>query len=305
MDIFTTLVLKMLPLYGIMAAGYALGRKFPETVAPTSTVQIYLIAPIVLATVIGAMDFTAAYLLLPVIFYVLCCGVGLLTYRVAGGNDGTRNLLAFACGSSNNGYFGLPVALILFPPELVAVFLLAGLGFIFYENTLGYYLIARGRFTTREALMRLSRLPTLYGALLGIVISALAISLPDMLQATATNFRGAYVVLGALIIGLGLSRAKGFEMDRRFLAIPLIMKFVLWPALTFGVAWLDAHVFHVFDEQIRGVILLLGLMPLPANAVAFALQLNVHPEKAALVVFINTVVALFYIPAMLMLVGML
>ena len=305
MDILLALVLKMLPLYGIMAAGYVLGRKFPDTVAPTSTLQIFLIAPVVLAATIGGITFTPEYLVLPILFYILCCGVGLFTYRIAGGNDGSRNLLAFACGSSNNGYFGLPIAMILFPPELVGVFLLAGLGFIFYENTLGYYLIARGRFTAREALARLSKLPTLYGALLGLLISALAITLPEPLTIAAGNFRGAYVVLGALIIGLGLSRAKGFEMDRRFLAIPLIMKFMVWPALTFGVAWVDAQYIHFFDANARSIIMLLGLMPLPANAVAFALQLNVHPEKAALVVFLNTLVALFFIPVMLMLTGML
>jgi len=295
----------MLPLYGIMAAGYVLGRKFPDTIAPTSTLQIFLIAPVVLAATIGTMSFSAEYLLLPLIFYVLCCGVGLLTYRVTGGHDGSRNLLAFACGSSNNGYFGLPVAMILFPPELVGLFLLAGLGFIFYENTLGYYLIARGRFTARQALQRLTRLPTLYGAILGVILSAIAFSMPEPLQPAAQNFRGAYVVLGALIIGLGLSRAKGFEIDRRFLAIPLIMKFMVWPLLTWAFVWLDSNILFLFENDIHRIILLLGLMPLPANAVAFALQLNVHPERAAMVVFINTVVALVYIPAMLLLMGML
>jgi len=40
----------------------------------------------------------------------------------------------------------------------------------------------------------------------------------------------------------------------------------------------------------------LAIMPLPANAVAYALQLNVQPDKTSTLVFLSTVFALFYIP---------
>jgi predicted permease len=42
--------------------------------------------------------------------------------------------------------------------------------------------------------------------------------------------------------------------------------------------------------------MLVAIMPLPANAVAFSLQLNVQPEKTSALVFFSTMFAFFYIP---------
>jgi len=41
---------------------------------------------------------------------------------------------------------------------------------------------------------------------------------------------------------------------------------------------------------------LFSIFPIAANKVAFATELKVHPEKAALTVFLSTLFALFYIP---------
>jgi predicted permease len=48
----------------------------------------------------------------------------------------------------------------------------------------------------------------------------------------------------------------------------------------------------------------LSIVPTAANVAAFASQLDLVPEKAATTVLIGTVIALFYIPAMLILMGM-
>lgn len=304
MDIFLALVIKMLPLYAIMGAGYAIGRKFPDAVAAISNTQIMLVSPIVLATSIAGLSFRGEYLLLPCLFFIVCCTMALLTRRLATCMGPARNLLAFACGSANNGYFGVPVALILFDEHMIGLFMLAGLGFIFFENTLGYYLIARGRFTIRESLARLVRLPPLHGAVIGVVLSILALRIPEFLAPAVRDFRGAYVVFGALIIGLGLSRVKSLRGDRHFAGWTIIMKFAAWPVAVAGLVWADTHFFQIFDGEVHHMMMLLGLLPIPANTVAYAIQLEAGAEKAAVAVFINTVLALIYIPAMVLILGL-
>ena len=51
------------------------------------------------------------------------------------------------------------------------------------------------------------------------------------------------------------------------------------------------------------IVILITIVPPAANSVAFAAQLNIRPEKAATTVLLGTVLALFYIPAVIWLVG--
>ncbi len=68
-------------------------------------------------------------------------------------------VLAFSAGTGNTGYFGLPVALVLLPPTGVTLYLFAVLGVTLYEFTVGFYLSARGRFSARQSLFKIVRLP--------------------------------------------------------------------------------------------------------------------------------------------------
>ena len=304
MEIFITLVTKLLPLYAIMACGFVLGRKTDNLPQAISYLQINLIAPVVMAITIASLPMQSEYMVLPFLFLGLCCAIaGLLFYIGRIWNDSTRNLIAYTGASANTGYFGIPVALILFPESALGLFMLTMLGFQLYENTLGYYLIARGHYTVRDSFKRLLRLPTLYGCLIGILLSVAEVKIPTLVEAVGRDFRSTYIILGALMIGLGLAKAASFKPDGKFLGILLGAKFILWPVVVFGLIIFDEHITHLFSAQVHQMMFLLSIVPLPANAVAFATLLNVQPQKAATAVFISTVIALFYIPAVLMWMG--
>lgn len=305
MSVFIALVLKMMPLYAVMAVGYVFGRKVKDMGSPISLLQINVIAPIVIATGIAPLKMQGEYLLLPAVFFALCSLIALSLFALGKTvwRDNTRNLLAFAGGLANTGYFGVPLALILFPPDLVALFLLAMTGFLVFESTLGYYLVARGRHTVKDSFARLLRLPMLYGCIIGIILSMAGIALPEMAQAVIRDFRGAYVVLGALMIGLGLSQAGFAHFDLKFFGMLTVSKFIVWPLCVLGLVALDRNFLGIFSADVYPPMFLLAIVPLPVNAVAFGLLLKLHPEKAATAVFISTVMALFYIPAVLAMTG--
>jgi len=75
--------------------------------------------------------------------------------------DNSRNILAFTAGTGNTGYFGLPVAMVLFNSEQVGLVVLSILGFVLYENSLGFFITARGNHTVKESLMKVLKLPTI------------------------------------------------------------------------------------------------------------------------------------------------
>ena len=51
-----------------------------------------------------------------------------------------------------------------------------------------------------------------------------------------------------------------------------------------------------FDSLGRTVLWVLAIVPLAANTVAFASEMNLHPEKTATAVVISTVLAVFTVP---------
>jgi predicted permease len=303
MDIFLLLLGKILPLYLIIAAGYFAGQKLKVSRESISVLVIYMIVPVVFFGATAQMPIQHEYLLLPFALFALTLVLGLGFYKLSGfiWKDGRRNLTGYMMGTANQGYFGIPVFLALFGPQHLGLYVFIGLGISIYEGTFGYYLMARGSYTVRESLMRLLRLPLIPAALLGLSCSAMGWKLPPAALEIYTVFKGAYTVLGMMIIGLGLSAFHHLWKDIRFTSFILVGKFLCWPILTLAMLAVYGWATPV-EPVVRQIFLLLSLMPIAANSVAFATHLRVEPDKAATIVLLSTVVALFYIPLVMSLV---
>lgn len=298
MSLFVLILNKLLPLYSLIAAGFIIGRTFPVKWDAISILLIYIIAPVVIFTGVTSIELTASRLALPVVFFCLCCLVCLSSLYFTGKwlAPATRNIFAFATGSGNTGYFGLPVALYLFGQDALGLAVLAGFGFTLYENTLGFLVVARGQHTLQESIRRVLRLPTVYALLLGIIVNLSGFKIGPTFIDLGANFRGAYTVLGMMLIGLGTSQYTKVELDLRFVGSAFLMKFFVWPLAVAGLVWADSHALHMFEPSVYQIMLLMSLVPLPANSVAFAMALKTEAKQVATAVLASTLFVLLYIP---------
>ena len=196
----------------------------------------------------------------------------------------------------NTGYFGLPVAISLFGPDIAGLVLLAVLGCVLYEVTFGFFMIARGNYTLNESIHKLIKLPAIYAFALAVILNFSGFNPTQGILDFSTLFRGSYTVLGMMLIGLGLSEISVYKFDIKFLTITFIAKFIAWPLVMLSIIYLDNSIFNFFTTEIHNVMLLLSIVPMAANTVAYATELKVHPEKAALAVILSTIFALFFIP---------
>lgn len=298
MDIFLSLITKIAPLYLIVLLGFVAGKYFKVDKEPIATLLIYFITPLVIFNGVATSSLNLSIVLLPLTFFVLAVLISAIFYSMGKllwkGTE--KNVLAFTSGTGNTGYFGLPVILALFGEEYLSVAVLCIFGFLLYENSLGYYYVARGTFSSQAALKKVLGLPTLYAFMLGLLFLAGGGSIGAELSALFTNFRGAYSVLGMMIIGLGLAGVTARSWDVRFLSMTLSAKFIVWPIVVVVVVLLDMMFFHLFTSTMYPIMLLLSTVPLASNTVAFAAQLNAVPEKAATAVLTSTLIALVYIP---------
>ncbi|MBP9718471.1 AEC family transporter [Candidatus Gracilibacteria bacterium] len=304
MEIFLVLLYKLIPLYILMALGYVGGKFLKLQRESIANLLIYLIVPVVVFNGVYTTQLTPALLALPVIFYVVGVTVSILMTRLTRNvwKDEVRALFSYVAGTGNTGYFAIPVLYALYGETGVNISIIINLAFIFYENTYGYYIMARGNFTPRQSLQKLIRLPAIYAFFLGLICNISGLHLGALYTDFAAQFRGAYLILGMMILGLGIAaHDKTWSIDKKLIAYSYFTKFIIWPAIGLVLVYLDETIFHLYEPIIHHIVLVMCSVPLAANTVIFATQLKVQPEKAATAVFLSTVFAVFYVPLIVVL----
>jgi predicted permease len=306
MEIFISLVINLLPLYVLIGAGFIVGRYVGLDSRTMANLVLYLCIPVVAFGFVADLELKPAYALLPVITFLIQFVIGYVMFRVGKSvyGDARANLLAMCTAMGNSGYFGLPLVLLLFEDRWVGVYMFMLLGFLLYEATVGYYIAARGKFTARESLLKVLKFPSVYAISAGLLINFMDIPLPDLFKTYWTYCKGAYVILGMLIIGVALSKLQRLVLAPRFLSMVMLGKFIIWPLMAYGFILADRAYLHMFEEPVLMLIMVVSLVPPAANIAAFSAQFDIVPEKAATTIMLTTVFALFYIPAILVLTGM-
>lgn len=306
MDLFVSLLTNIIPLYVIIALGWVAGRFYDVDRTSLASLAIYILVPVVSFYYVSGLDFKPAYIALPLMVYALFSAVTILFYRIGRAvyADKRANLLAMCASASNTGYLGLPIVILLFPPEWVGVYVFALSGGLLYEATVMYYIANRGNFSPKDSFIRVLKFPVLYAIIAGLIVNAAHIELPHQLDSFWTYFKGAYVVIGMMIVGCSLSKVSKLVIAPKFLALSFAGQFILWPLLAFGLIALDQNVIHWFEPQVHKMLMIMAIVPPAANIAAFAAKLDLNPEKAATTVLLGTIFALFYIPAVLVLSGL-
>ncbi|MFT7144470.1 MAG: putative permease [Alphaproteobacteria bacterium] len=297
MDSFLNLASEILPLYAISILGFIAGKGLKIDAKSITTLTIYMLSPVVFFLSLAQVNFTSSALIAPAVTFMVAAILAPLILRVTKCYLGEKTpyLSALATGTNNWGYFGLPIAFSLFNPEQVAAYIVIGFGFQMFENTLGIYYASRGHKSPLESFFAVFKFPAIYAITGGLAFSYLGLDIPSAGEKLFDLFKGAYTVLGMMIIGLGVASLDKFRIDIGFSLTMCIMRFVMWPALATGIIFIDSHL-GLLGSEFYKPLMLFSMMPMAANNIAFATQFNMHPGKASVAVLITTILALVYIP---------
>jgi malate permease and related proteins len=254
MSELVTLLAKITPLYVIVLMGYIAGKRLKVEKDSIASILIYFVAPVVVFNGVASAPSDARYLSLPVITFAVACSMSIFFYLVSkqffSGSE--RNLIGFMSGTGNTGYFGLPVVLALFGSEYQNTAILATLGYVLFENTLGYYYIARHRLSGSEAVKKVLKLPAIYAYMLGLIVNIIGYNPSSTVKDSVGYFRGAYVVLGMMIIGVGLSAVTKAAFDKKFIGVSFTAKFLAFPLAMLALRELNRSQ-NFYDEQVVDV----------------------------------------------------
>lgn len=295
------LLYKLLPLYITVGLGWIAGRYLQASGGHIAGIMMYIITPSVVFSGVMNAPLSPEVILLPFLTLTLCAAIGyahlIIARRWIG--DVSANVIPLAVGTGNTGYLGVPVALLLFGEQGLSIYILCMLGTTLYENSIGFYLAARGRYSVRDCLLKVARLPSLYAFFLAVALNLNGVAIGELFEPLFINLRGAYSVFGMMIIGMSILSFRGLAGNIRFTALAFFGKFIVWPLIAVAFWWLDSHGPQIYNLDVYRAIFLISITPIAANTVVIATLLDLAPAQVAGTALLSTVVALVYIPFMI------
>lgn len=291
--------IKLIALFCLIALGIIAHKYLEIDRVSIAKLVFYIISPIVFFHAISKVHFTPYILFLPLVTAGISTllAVGFFCFSGKYFNEENKAILSFISANSNVGYFLLPIVWEFFDEVAAGIFVVMVLGNNIYENTTGFFIASKGKFSLKDSMMKVLKLPALYAIILGFIISSSDnVKIPEMFNDVLLNIRGTYATLGMMMIGFGIADIKNFQLDWKFISGSFIVKFLCWPLLVLFFVFIDSNFFHIYDDKIHKMLILFSSAPLAANNIIIATVLDLHPEKVAASVVLSTIFALFYVP---------
>jgi len=300
MAIFSIVFFKTISVLFNVIIGFLAGRYSNVERDGIAALLFYFISPIVFFAIPASTTLTFSALSITLVTFLIATAISIFSYHLFGRfwQDHTRNIIALSAGTANSGYFMLPIAAALFDDYTLSIYMMAVIGVNIFESSIGFYICARSFSSTRESIIKVLKLPILNGFILGCLFSFAGFTLPDFLDDFVYNMRGSYSILGMIMVGLGLSTLKKFEVDWKFTAATFSAKFLFYPLVINAFIMLDKLVFNLYSENHYNALQLLSTAPMAANIIVIASLQKFHPEKVAATVLLSLLFALIYMPIM-------
>jgi predicted permease len=186
---------------------------------------------------------------------------------------------------SNGGNYGLPVAMFAFGTEALAFASVYFVSSSVLTYTAGVFLAASGRRTVAQALLGVTRVPTVYGVAAAFLVLWFHIPLPDAILRPVTLLSDAALPLMILVLGMQLERARRPERAS-VVATAVALSLLASPLL----GWSFAHLLRLDGAALQAAVLRAS-MPAAVVTTILALEFEVAPSFVTSVVVISTLLS--------------
>lgn len=300
MAIFSIVFFKTVSVLLSVIIGFLAGKYSNVERDSIASLLFYFISPIVFFAIPASTTLTFSTLSISLATFLIATSLSIFAYHFFGmyWQDHTRNIIALSAGTANSGYFMLPIATALFDDYVLSIYMMAIIGVNIYESTIGFYICAKSFSSTKESIIKVLKLPILNSFILGCLFSFAGFTLPDFLDDFVYNMRGAFSILGMIMVGLSLSTLKQFTVDIKFTLATFAAKFLFYPLAINIFIIFDRLFTHWYDENHYNALQLLSTAPLASNIIVIASLQKFYPEKVATTVLLSLLFSLIYMPIM-------
>ncbi|UAT43112.1 transporter [Anaplasmataceae bacterium AB001_6] len=292
----------MIPLYCNIFIGYIAKKLISVEAESMIRFSLYILAPIILFAAITKLENSSQYVSLPLLIFTISSLLCYVVYKVNNifYQDGMRNIVAYSSGSSNTSQLGLPIAMLVLDKESISIYIIGYLGMIIFENTYGFYIAAKGNFPISYCIKRVLKLPAMYSILLGLIANFFDVKVPSLFSGFIDNIRSTYIVLGLCSLGIAVAQINKIEIDWKCIFITTVVKYVFWPILMLFLIYCDYNILHIYNNKETYIAMFcISIVPISITTMIVGASLNYQTEKLALMLLINTIAGMFYIPVAL------
>ena len=298
---FVDLLLIVLPAFLIFGAGFIGQKLLKLDIKSISTMSLYLMLPFLTFDTFYSNQLNVEYFymflftcLLAFIMLILTVIFGLFIKA-----DKTQ-MSAMLLGTifPNSGNYGAPVAMFAFGAigfQYAVIFMVIH---AFLMNTIGTFIASYGSEKTtsiKDSLMRVIKMPVLYGFLFGVLFQLLNIELPSTIQDGISLVGSASIPTVMLILGMQLAEIKPQKFELKYVNTVTIFRMLISPLL--AVVLVN---FMPVNDMIKNIYILLAAMPIAANTTLLAVQFNVKPDLTSFTTLVTTLLSLVTIPLTLL-----
>jgi len=283
-QVFGTIV----PVFAIIAVGWWLAARRTIDAASLADIALLVTSPALVFSLLAASD------LEPERFATLAggaafvlAGTGALALLYVRGSGAPRRGVLLPSMLWNAGNMALPVCRLAFGPEGLEAAAVVFVLMVTVQSSFGIWL-AKGEGGFREAL----RLPLLQASLLGLLFSALGISLPRPILEPIEMLGAMAVPLMLLNLGIQLRTLVIADVSHALAAVAIRI------GGGFALGWLLTTLLGL-EGVVRNVLMVQAIMPAAVINVVIAQRYDANPALVASAIAIGTALSALTIPALL------
>ena len=285
MDLLSRIADVIIPVFLIVAIGYAYARRSPPDLSVFNRIALDVLAPVLVYSALAAKDFRIAdHVPLLIGGTVLILGGGLIAWPVARLFGAQPRTLVPVVMFNNCGNMGLPLALLAFGPvnfgAAVALFSVSNL----FHFSIG------ARITSSHARTRdLLTSPLMIGTALGFASALTDIRPPDVLLSGLKLLGDALLPMMLFALGVRLT-----SLTRAGLALGLLgalARPLIGLAIGIPLAWLLG-----IEGAARGQLLLFAALPPAVMQFMLAERYGQEPDKVAAMIMLGNALAVVFVP---------
>ena len=299
MFIFTSVIL---PVFIQIGVGFFIHKKFRINLQTLAKVQFYAFIPALLFNRIYHSEFEGGDILLvvayAVLLFFLLTLLATLASRLFHFDIKREKSLVNAATLINAGNFSLPLVELLYAGPLVGVALTVQVFFMLCQNilmnTFGLLNCTVGRYSVKEGLLKVLRMPIIYAIALAFLVKGLHIPVPmPIMSATEIMSRG-LVPVAIFTLGAQLADTK-IQLRSVAVYVPVFLRLFISPMIGFLLITLLG-----IDGLMAQVLLIASAAPSAVNSLLLAIEFDADPEYASQTVFLTTLLSAVTVSVVIM-----
>ena len=297
MNVFLDLYKTLIPYLLCIPIGYVLARKniIPKNIV--SKPLLYFFIPVLVIN--HVLEASVENLtILPIISFALSVAMILpatIVHKTFGKGE-SRSLLKSGFSFFNVAFFGIPVVNALFGKEAITTLICIYIGSALYGNIIGYFQVARTRFSRKHSIKEIFKVPFIYVFVLAVILKIFGFETPSAVEPVVDVFSVIVSVAGMLIIGINIEqvdfKALKWSYYLKLLGVRVIASVVIMAALI----GLEYAFVNGLNTEETHVLILLALFPIAANLTVFASFLKSNEKQSALLVLLSMLISLILVP---------